>query len=108
MHFFHSFQQNRDGLYVPKFGYSTFVIFRFALCQAYIEHGKFLPLDEEFANDEKALEKQKAEKNAARLKKETAAVMNAERKRRTRERYLIFLSISLLRLIACQMMVKFH
>ncbi|XP_065062279.1 cilia- and flagella-associated protein 74-like [Rhopilema esculentum] len=58
----------------------------FALCQAYIEHGKFLPLEEEFATDERAIEKQKAEKTAARIKKEHAAVLNAERKRRTRER----------------------
>lgn len=60
---------------------------RFSLCQAYIEHGKFLPLDEELIKEEKAVEKQKAEKAAARLKKETAAAVFAERKRKTRERY---------------------
>ena len=65
-----------------------FCLCRFALCQAYIEHGKFLPLEEEFATDERAIEKQKAEKTAARIKKEHAAVLNAERKRRTRERYV--------------------
>ena len=59
---------------------------RFALCQAYIEHGKFLPLEEELENEEKAIEKQKAEKSAARLRKENAAVLNAERRKRTRER----------------------
>ena len=41
------------------------------------------------ANDEKAIEKQKAEKTAARIRKENVAVLNAERKRRTRERYAL-------------------
>lgn len=96
----HIFLINGDGLQYFKvlsrfLSHYWFIIFRFALCQAYIEHGKFLPLDEEFANDEKTLEKQKADKNAARLKKETAAVMNAERKRRTRERYLLLMLIFL-------------
>jgi len=58
----------------------------FALCQAYLEHGKFLPLEEELENDDKTTEKQKAEKSAARLRKENAAALNAERRRRTRER----------------------
>ena len=60
---------------------------RFSLCQAYIEHGKFLPLDEELTKEEKAIEKQKSEKAAARLKKETVAATSAERKKKTRERY---------------------
>eukprot|EP00794_Sanderia_malayensis_P015259 gene15259-16834_t len=58
----------------------------FALCQAYIEHGKFLPLDEELVKEEKAIEKQKAERAAARIKKETTAAISAERKRKSRER----------------------
>ena len=58
----------------------------FHLAQAYIEHGKFLPLGEQLEEEENMVELQKGEKTAARIKKEVAAVVALERKRRIKDK----------------------
>lgn len=70
----------------------SFVLFlfflnRFYLAQTYIEHAKFLPIDEELEVEEKNIEKVKADKASTRIKKEMANAAVLERKKKIREKY---------------------
>lgn len=58
----------------------------FNLAQTYIEHAKFLPLDEELEDEEKRLDKLKTEKASARIKKETNAALVLERRKKSRDK----------------------
>ena len=64
-----------------------FSLNRFYLAQTYIEHAKFLPIDEELEVEEKNIEKVKADKATTRIKKEMANAAVLERKKKIREKY---------------------
>ena len=59
---------------------------RYALAQATVEQGKFLLAGQELERDEKMVDKHKAEQSAARVRKENASAVLAERRRRCREK----------------------
>lgn len=63
---------------------------RLCLAQTYIEHAKFLPFDDMLENEEKQNEKLKADKACGRIKKEMSNAAMVERKKRNRDKYVIF------------------
>lgn len=60
--------------------------FRFSLAQTYIEHAKFLPINEELDAEDRILEKVKTEKATNRLKKEMVSVAALERKKKLKDK----------------------
>lgn len=77
---------------MPLILQKAFIFFRFNLAQTYIEHAKFLPLDEELEDEEKRLDKLKTEKASARIKKETNAALVLERRKKSRDKQEIICS----------------
>lgn len=84
------------------------VYIRFYLAQTYIEHGKFLPLDEELEEEEKQSEKLKVEKANARIKKEVATALAIERRKKKSEKLVLFyLTVYFIEIILFAVFEKF-